>query len=191
MEIRLALCLLLFSLLMRSGTTSSAETAGEILRQADHFAERYQWEKAFPLYAAAEELSDQSGDRNGSAYARLRRIRASVREKYPEEIYDALNAEIRREPVKSDPALCLRALFLKADAETDVDAISVRSFNAKQRRRDWQEILNLSRELGDRHLAARSRGELGLVKILEGDPEGSDEIGSALWQAKGCRRCDE
>jgi len=33
-------------------------------------------------------------------------------------------------------------------------------------------------------LESRARGELGLVKLLEGDVAGSDEIGSVLWRAK-------
>ncbi|MBM3790945.1 MAG: CHAT domain-containing protein, partial [Acidobacteria bacterium] len=78
----------------------------------------------------------------------------------------------------------LKALLLKADVESDIDAISVRPFNADRRRRDWQEILDISQKLGDRSVEARARGELGLVKVLGGDPIGSDEIGTALWQAK-------
>src|SRR6266516_1278686 len=175
---------LLFSLLTRSAAASSSETAEGILRQAGYFADRYQWGKALPLYEEAEQRFAQAGDGARAAYARLGRIRASVKDQSPERIYDLLNTEIRRAAVRSDSSLRLRALFLKADVETAVDAISVRPFNAKQRRRDWEEILVLSRELGDRHLEARAHGELGLVRLLEGDPAGSDEIGAALWQAK-------
>ena len=132
---------LLFSLLARSGAASSSETAEGILRQAGYFADRYQWGKALPLYEEAEQRFAQAGDRARAAYARLGRIRASVKDQSPERIYDALNTEIRRAPLMGDPSLRLRALFLKADVETDVDAISVRPFNAKQRRRDWEEIL--------------------------------------------------
>ena len=175
---------LLFSLLARSGAASSSETAEGILRQAGYFADRYQWGKALPLYEEAEQRFAQAGDGARAAYARLGRIRASVKDQSPERIYDLLNTEIRRAAVRSDSSLRLRALFLKADVETDVDAISVRPFNAKQRRRDWEEILALSRELGNRRLEARAQGELGLVRLMEGDPAGSDEIGAALWQAK-------
>src|SRR5439155_20209050 len=175
---------LLFSLLTRSAAASSSETAEGILRQAGYFADRYQWGKALPLYEEAEQRFAQAGDRARAAYARLGRIRASVKDQSPERIYDALNTEIRRAPVSGDSSLRLRALFLKADVETDVDAISVRPFSAKERRRDWEEILVLCRELGDRGLEARAQGELGLVRLLEGDPAGADEIGAALWQAK-------
>src|SRR5213592_3964234 len=175
---------LLCSLLARSGAASSSETAEDILRQAGYFADHYQWGKALPLYEEAEQRLAQAGDRATAAYARLGRIRASVKDQSPERIYDALNAEIRRAPLRRDSSLRLQALFLKADGETDVDAISVRPFNAKERRRDWEEILALSREHGDRRIEARAQGEIGLVRLLEGDPAGSDEIGAALWQAK-------
>jgi tetratricopeptide (TPR) repeat protein len=73
---------------------------------------------------------------------------------------------------------------LKADSETDVDALSVGPFNPDRRCRDWKEILDLSKELGDRHLENRAQGELGLLKILEGDPIGYEEVMEMLWQAK-------
>ena len=172
---------LLFSLLARSGAASSSETAEGILRQAGYFADRYQWGKALPLYEEAEQRFAQAGDGARAAYARLGRIRASVKDQSPERIYDLLNTEIRRAAVRSDSSLRLKTLFLKADVETDVDAISVRPFNAKQRRRDWEEILALSRELGNRRLEARAQGELGLVRLMEGDPAGSDEIGAGRF----------
>ena len=87
---------LLFSLLARSGAASSSETAEGILRQAGYFADRYQWGKALPLYEEAEQRFAQAGDGARAAYARLGRIRASVKDQSPERIYDALNAAIRR-----------------------------------------------------------------------------------------------
>ncbi|HYK88290.1 MAG TPA: CHAT domain-containing protein, partial [Acidobacteriota bacterium] len=175
---------LFITILSRSGIAASPEQAEDTLRQAVACTDRYAWGDALPLFVQAEQERTEAGDAAEAAFARVGRIRASVKELSAERIYDALSKEIKRAPWGSDSLLRLGALFLKADAEADVDAIGVRPFDADQRRRDWQEILVLSQKLGDRHIEARAKGELGLVKVLGGDPVGSDEIGAALWQAK-------
>ena len=175
--------LLVSSLLFCSAGALQAE-ANNTLQQADYFADRYHWEKALPLYAEAERRLAESGDVAGAAYCRIARIRASANGQPLDRVYDALNKEISRAPFGNSPPLRLRALFFKADLETEIDPISVRAFDAKQRRRDWEEILSLAGQLADSHFESRARGELGLVKLLEGDVAGADEIGSVLWKAK-------
>jgi CHAT domain-containing protein/tetratricopeptide (TPR) repeat protein len=176
--------LVFVSFLLTSSASVLHAQANSTLQQADDFADRYHWEKALPLYADAERRFAEAGDAATVAYCRIARIRASANGQSLDRIYDALNREINRAPFGSFPQLRLRALFFKADLETEIDPISVRAFDAKQRRRDWEEILSLAAQLGDPHFESRARGELGLVKLLEGDVAGADEIGSGLWQAK-------
>ncbi len=174
---------LLFAAICCSRTAWSLESGNEMLRQADLHAERYQWGKALPLYQEAEKQLLVAGDIESAAMARLGSIRASIKEYSLQQICDALRREIGRSPAKNNPTIRLRALFLKADAESDTDALSAFVFNASQRRRDWQEVLMLSQKAGDKHLEDRARGELGLLKVLDGDPIGSDEISAILWHA--------
>ncbi len=162
---------------------SALERAGDALHQANSFADVYQWGKALPLFIEAEQDFQAAGAPDEAAYARVGRIRASVKDP-PERMHEELIREIKHAPWTPDSPLRLGALFLKADLDTDIDAIGVRPFDAKQHRRDWQEILALAQKLGDRHIEARALGELGLIKILEGNAVGSEELGNALWQSK-------
>ncbi len=158
------------------------ETATEAVRQADLLAERYQWGKALPLYSEAEKHLLAAGRVNQAWLARLGGIRASVKEHNPQQIYDALNREIGSFPGRKDQKTYLRALFMKADVESDVDALCAGTFSASQRSRDWQKILALSHRLGDSHLEARARGELGLFKALDGESISFDEVSAVIWQ---------
>jgi CHAT domain-containing protein len=174
---------LLFTLVGGFGIASPLETAEGTLRQAEFFADRYAWGQALPLFVQAEKQFLEAANAIGATYARLGRIRASVKEHTPQQIYDALDKEIGRSPLRNDSFFCLRALFLKADTETDIDSLSVGTFNADQRRRDWQEILALSQKLNDQHLENRAQGELGLLNIQEGDQLGFDAVTEIIWQA--------
>jgi tetratricopeptide (TPR) repeat protein len=171
------------SLLFCSAGALQAE-ANDTLQQAEYFADRYRWEKALPLYAEVEQRFGEGGDVAGATYCKIARIRASADGQPLDRIYDALTKEISRVPFGSSPQLRLKALIFKADLETEIDPVSVRTFDAKQRRRDREEILSLAGQLADSHLESRARGELGLVKLLEGDVAAADEIGSVLWKAK-------
>ncbi len=158
------------------------ETATEELRQADFLAERYQWGKALPLYKEAEKQLLVAGDINQAWLARLGGIRASVKERYPQKMYDALKKEIGNFPGRKDQEIYLRALIIIANVESDVDALCAGTFSASQRRREWQEILALSQKLGDSHLETRALGEIGLLKALDGESIGSDEVFAVLWR---------
>jgi CHAT domain-containing protein len=175
---------LIFLSIVRFVPASSLEKTEGILQQANLYADRYDWAKALPLYTEAELQLAHAGDLAGAAYAHIGCIRASVKTRFPQQIADALSNEIKRSPWKNDPSFRLRALFLKADVDTEIDAYSVGDFNTDQRRRNWQEILTLSSQLGNKHLEERAQGELAILKIFDKDVIGSDEIASVLWQAK-------
>lgn len=175
--------LFLFVSTICSKTAWSLETATDMLGQADLFADRYQWGKALPLYQEAEKQLSETGDVIGATFARLGRIRSSAGGLPVQRMYEALDRELGRLPERDNQRLRLRALFLKADVGSDIDAFSAGVFNADQRRRDWQEILSLSQKLGDKHLEGRAKGELGILKVLDGDPIGSDEVSEVLWRA--------
>ena len=164
---KVLLRLLVSSLLFCSAGALQAE-ANNTLQQADYFADRYHWEKALPLYAEAERRLAESGDVAGAAYCRIARIRASANGQPLDRVYDALNREISRAPFGSSPQLRLRALFFKADLETEIDPISVRAFDAKQRRRDWEEILSLARSAGRLPLRVQSPRRVGTRKAFGG-----------------------
>jgi len=176
--------ILILSPLLWTQAASTGQTAEAILKQADDYSDRYHWDRALPLYAEAQDHFARAADPGRAAYCKIARIRGSAGKEPLQRVYEALDKEIRHAPFDNYPALRLKALFFKADLDTEFDPISVRPFNAKQRRKDWQVILSLARSLADLHLEARAKGELGLVKLLEGDATGSDELGAALWQAK-------
>jgi CHAT domain-containing protein len=174
---------IMFASICCSQSAWPLEIHAELLRKADSFAERYQWGKALPLYEEAEKQFLNAGDVQQAWLARLGGIRSSVKERSPQQMYDALKKEIGHPPGSGNPTIYLRALFLKADVESDIDAFCAITFNASLRRREWQTILALSQRLGDSHMEDRAQGELGLLKLLDNDPAGSNEVSAVLWKA--------
>src|SRR5262245_41793783 len=110
-------------LLIYSASGFPPQTNENLLEQADYFADRYDWEKAVPLYANAERDFALVGHIAKSAYCRIAQIRASAKAQPLHRVYEALNRGIGRAPLDKDLPLRLRALFFKADLETEIDPI--------------------------------------------------------------------
>src|SRR5262245_45607665 len=98
-------CFLFISLIASSTIQVSAGQMDDALAQAVACADRYAWGDALPLFVQAEQERLEAGDKAGAAFARVGRIRASVKEQPTERVYDALNREIKRAPWKSDSSM--------------------------------------------------------------------------------------
>src|SRR5436309_11760871 len=73
-----------------------------------------------------------------------------------------LDEELQNNPIlKTDKQLRLFCLTVKGDIDGELDE--------KPMRRDWEEALALSRELGDKKWQNRVAGEIGFASFLEGN----------------------
>jgi hypothetical protein len=71
-----------------------------------------------------------------------------------------LAKELRTHEAKTDRYLRLRLLVVEGQVDLDLDALSSRPV--------WQELESLADSLGERDLASRASGELGILAFLGG-----------------------
>ena len=153
-------------------TPVSAETAGELLSQADRLADQSNWYSAAPLYAKAEVEFRQVGDHRQEMYARLGRLHRDV------EVgsYTTVRAEAEKELatpiVQNDPQLKIRALALVGNIDMNV--------NTAEAIEDWKQILAIATVTNDKKWQNRAKGQLGLTAGLNGDMAAA---AMALYQA--------
>jgi CHAT domain-containing protein/tetratricopeptide (TPR) repeat protein len=132
-----------------------------LLKEADRLAELGNLNRARDLYAEAETLFGQNGDRAKMFHAKFGRLRRDV-EKGPYDSYLQLIAESLIDPVVSaDPLLQIRGLSVQGLIHMNLDG--------KAARKDWTTIAELAQKIGDDKWANRARGQLGLVAGAEGD----------------------
>ncbi len=155
----------------------SAESAEQLLSEADRLSWIGNWIRAEPVYAKAERLFKLRQDRRNAMYAHVSRLRAQM----GPVTTDAISAEIARtleDPtVQHDPSLRLRCLVVKGDADMEI--------NSNDAERDWNEALSLARALKEDDWASRASGELGVLAFLHGDSATAMiKVGGALKHAE-------
>jgi two-component system, NarL family, nitrate/nitrite response regulator NarL len=84
---------------------AAALPEGEIPAQANRLAWLFDWPKAEPLYARAQERLTEKGDSRNEVYARIGRIRARSETMSYVDASQMIDKEIARPVTKSDPKL--------------------------------------------------------------------------------------
>lgn len=149
----------------------------ELLDEAEHLFWLYNSSEAQPLYKRAEQLFRTKGDARDAFYARISQIPAETGTGNLAEVSTYLATELKKHTAKSDPYLHLRLLVVKGMVDVDLDALSSRPI--------WQEVESLATSLGERDLASRASGELGILAFLAGNgTEAKQRVTSALLHAK-------
>ena len=177
---RILLTLLLLSSLILGGllrlAASRSKDSNQLLTEADRLAWLSNWQRAGELYARAEELAIQKGDKRDQLYAACGRLRSSIGlESVPQT--SAELTQILQDPIAaSDSRLRIRCLATKGDIERDDHPDSAY--------RAWQEVLNLAQGLDDKSWQARARAELAIIEFMDGKTaKASDLLASALTSA--------
>ena len=138
-----------------------AESAAEILAQADHLADQSNWHAAGPLYAKAETEYHRTGDIRNELYAKLGRLHREVQDG----AYRTVRTEVVRilstPVVATDPSLRLRALALLGNIDLNTNTVAARE--------DWTEVLAVAQKSGDQKWQNRAKGQLGILAGLSGD----------------------
>lgn len=133
----------------------------DLLSEADRLALLYNWPKAAPLYAQAHSLFESSGDKKTALFARLGYIWATASIGVRPEISQEVATYFQDPLVIADPALMLRALVTKAALDRNESESAARD--------PWEQVLRLSRTLGDKRWEARAQAELAGIMYLDGD----------------------
>ncbi len=149
----------------------------KLLAEADRLAWLKNWTKAEPLFAKAEQLFAERGDRRNELYSRISKLRGQLPQMANADVSRLLGDLLVDPLVKSDQRLRLRCLVVKGDTDLDMDVGLAE--------RDWTEALAVAKALGDKGWESRATGELGIITFLEGDSSGAlIKLGSALITAQ-------
>jgi hypothetical protein len=141
-QLRIAHVLLAFSVLLAPPMRAATDPEG-LLKEADRLAELGNLNRARDLYAEAEALFEQGGDRAKMFHARFGRLRRDV-EKGPYDSYLQLIAESLTDPVvAADPLLQIPGLSVQGL----IHMISM----ARRRERTGQQLQSWPNESGTKN----------------------------------------
>src|SRR6266576_703538 len=139
----------------------SSQNPEILLAEANRLAWLFNWPKAEPLYARAEELYREKGDTRNDVCACVGRIRAQSETMSWVDVSKMLGQQLQLPVAKSDQQLRLWCLAAKGYTDLDLNPAS-----AKQA---WMEAQLIAHQLGDAQSEAQAKGELGIIGFLEGD----------------------
>ena len=134
---------------------------GKQLQEADRLAWLTNWYDAHPIYAEIEQTAGKAGNRREALYAKFGRLRGEMQTLSLPDISEQIAADLASALAKQDPRLRLRGLTVKGDIDLEWDVLAAE--------RDWREVRQLARELGDADWENRANGELGIVAFLKGN----------------------
>src|SRR5208282_1689212 len=144
--------------------------------EANRLAWLFNWPKAGPLYARAEELFRERGDTRNEIYARVGRIRAESERMSWVDVSDMLGQQLEIPVAKSDPKLRLWCLAAKGYTDLEINPASAK--------RAWTEAQAIAHQLRETQWESRAKGELGIIGFLEGDSRrAATMVGDALLSA--------
>jgi CHAT domain-containing protein len=142
-------------------TRPSESNPKRLIAKADRLAWLYNWYMAGPLYAEAEKVYEQVGDRRNALYAKVGRIRSEWESMSFREVSEYLSAELESDLVQSDEELRLWLLDAKGAVDLEVKVGAARQV--------YEEFRDLARKRGDKAREARASGELGIIAFMEGE----------------------
>jgi len=161
--------------LLHDPRTSS--NPGVLLEEANRLAWLFNWPKAGPLYARAEELFRSKGDTRNEIYARVGRIRAQSETMSWVDVSNVLGQQLELPVAKTD--LKLRLWCLAAKGYTDLE------INPASAKRAWTEARSIAHRLREAQWEARAEGELGIIAFLEGNSRhAAVMVGDSVLSAK-------
>ena len=147
-----------------------------LLAEANRLSWLFNWPKAEPLYARAEELFKESGDTRDQIYARVGRIRAQSETMSYVGVSEMIGKELNNPVVKSDPELKLWCLAQKGYTDIEISRAATKW--------DWIEARKIAKRLGEAKWEARANAELGIIAFLQGESgHAAKLVGDSLLSA--------
>lgn len=131
-----------------------------MVKEADRLAILRAWTKAEPLFAEAERIFRERGDKRNELQCLCGKLRGELPRWSVAEMSERLAGILEDPIVQADERLKLRCLAVKGD--TDLD------FNPALGEQDWQEARAIATKLGDALWQNRADGELAIVAGLHG-----------------------
>ena len=168
-----------FALLLLVATLAGAQVTrtdlDKRLQEADRLAWLTNWYDALPIYAEVEQAATKAGNRRDAMYAKFGRLRGQMQTLPLPDISEQIAADLESPLAKQDARLRLRGLTVKGDIDLEWDVLAAE--------RDWREVRQLARELGDTAWENRANGELGIVAFLKGNTGAATTLVQQAYQA--------
>jgi CHAT domain-containing protein/tetratricopeptide (TPR) repeat protein len=133
-----------------------------ILDTADHFYWLNNGPAAAPLYARAEKLFSDNGEKRNEVHAHIGRLRSEAETMSFGDLSRYLAEQLQTPLLRNDKDLRLWCLIAKGYTDIEIDY--------RATKRDWLEARQIAKSLGHDQWVTRANGELGLVAFLEGSP---------------------
>lgn len=125
------------------------------LAEADRLAWLTNWYDAVRIYIEVEQAASKAGNRRDAMYAKFGRLRGQMQVLPLPDISEQFAQDLATPLPKQDRRLRLRGLTAKGDIDLEWDVLAAE--------RDWREVRQLARDLGDTGRENRANGELGVV----------------------------
>lgn len=166
---------------LRCPTDIPAHNPAQILKRADQLSWRGNWVEAGLLYEQAETELKQSGDKTGALRARVGWIRSQMQHGSCGTLLEQVNRELTNPLFETDTELKIRALACKGEIAHQCDLWAAREA--------WEQVLDLTKETGNKKWEGRALGELGvLAYVTDGDSTRATLlVGKALFKVAETR----
>ena len=145
-----------------SANVQQSTDADALLAAADHFYWLSNGPAAGPLYDRAEKLFSERGDARNELHAKVGRLRSEAETRSFVDLSRLLNEQLQNPIVQTDKNLRLWCLIAKGYTDIEIDY--------RAAKRDWLEVQDIAKSLGENQWVTRASGELGLIGFLEGNP---------------------
>lgn len=139
----------------------SAQTANDLLAQADRLADQGNWYAAAPLYSKAEAEFGLTGDRASEIQAKLGRLHRDAEAGSYQSVRSQVVQTMADPVAQEKPHLKIKALALLGTIDLNLNTPA--AFD------DWTKLLAIATETGDQKWQNRAKGQLGLVAGVNGD----------------------
>jgi hypothetical protein len=137
--------------LAAQGSNRVASDPKQLLAEATRLTWLFNGPAAGPLYARAEGLFAQAGDRRNALYAKTGRIRAEAETTSFVDISDYLATQLKTPLVEGEPELKLWCLASKGYTDIEIDRAAAK--------RDWEDAQVGANSLGERKWEIRANGD--------------------------------
>lgn len=141
------------------------------LAEADHLAEIGDQQRSQAMYRQLEQRFIDIGDTRNALYARISRLRGDLGHTNLQQVSLYLAEQLKRPEVQNDSYLKIRCLETKAAADLNLDGVSARPA--------FEELQRTASQVGEKQIASRASGNLGIVAFLEGNSS------EAKWRVAG------
>ena len=168
MKLQRTHCLILGIFALVGALYGETSTSVEELKKGLQLAEVYNWTEAAPHLRSAERLT-KPGDRHNAIFAHILLMRATMEQHNLARLTREYEALTQNQVVRTDGQVRMWLYIAKGDCDNDLQYPEVA-------RKDWEQVQQLARSVGDDKWNYRADGELAIPAYYLGDLASSRKL---------------